>query len=460
VTDLGVELLVLLGLVGLNGLFSGSEMAMVSVRRTRIAELVESGAWGAKELAELRGDPERLLATVQVGITVVGASAAAFGGSSIADRLVPWIAAVPLLASRSEALAFGLVVVMVSVLSIVLGELVPKSIALRSGERYALLVAPVMHGLATLARPVVWALTSASNVLLSVFGDRTSFTEARHSPEELQQLVEEAANDGTLGADVGSIALRAFDFDGLDAASVMVPRPDLVGLPRDASLAVLADRVRRTGRTRILVYEGDLDGIVGFVNARDVLAESHVHPDVRLADHVRPVLFVPDTAPAPALLRQLQRERAAIAVVVDEAGVVRGAVTVDDLVEELVGEVLSEDDVVRDRVVREPDGAWLVQADVPLHELERTLDVELPDELEAATLAGLVLEAVGQIPRRGARVRAHGLELEVVDGTARRIKAVRVRVGGAEGQGWSQAVEGATPEGRAPEDQVDGARTA
>lgn len=444
-TGLGFELLVLLGLVGLNGLFSGSEMAMVSVRRTRIDELVETGAWGAKELAELRGDPERLLATVQVGITVVGASAAAFGGSSIADRLVPWIAAVPVLESRAEALAFGLVVAVVSMLSIVLGELVPKSLALRSGERYALLVAPLMHGLATLARPVVWALTSMSNALLSVMGDRTSFTEARHSPEELHQLVEEAASDGTLGADVGSIALRAFGFDQLDAASVMVPRPDLVGLPTDATLAVLADRVRSTGRTRILVYEGDLDGIVGFVNARDVLAEAHVRPEVRLAEHVRPVLFVPDTAPAPALLRQLQQERAAIAVVVDEAGVVRGAVTVDDLVEELVGEVLSEDDVVRDRIVREADGAWLVQADVPLHELERVLDVELPDEVEAATLAGLVLETAGQIPRRGARVTTHGLDLEVVDGTARRIKAVRVRVGAADGDAGSAPEERVRP---------------
>ena len=173
----------------MNGLFSGAEIAVLSLRKTRLAELLEQGSARARAVDDLRRDPERFLATVQIGITVVGASAAAFGGASFAERLAPTVAAVPVLAPYADQIAFTIVVALVSYLSLVLGELVPKSLALRNAEGYALLIAPILSGISRIATPIVWVLTGSSNLVLRVFGDRTTFTESRLSREELQQMI-------------------------------------------------------------------------------------------------------------------------------------------------------------------------------------------------------------------------------------------------------------------------------
>jgi putative hemolysin len=422
-----LELAIVLALVAANGLFAGAEMAIVALRKTRLEQLVEEGRASARAVKRLRDRPEHFLATVQIGITVVGATAAAFGGATIAARLQPALEAVPLLVPYAPELALGIVIVAVSFLSLVLGELVPKSLALRAAERYALLVGRPLLGLSTIARPLVWVLTQASNLVLRPFGDRTTFAESRLSVEELEQLVDEAGRAGALDAPTAEITSRALAFRDLTAGEVMVPRAKVVGLPLDADPEDLKRLLLEEGRSRMPVYDGSLDNVVGYVMAKDLAALAWEKQLLVLQDLVRPVHFVPATAKAVHVLRELQRRRSQIAVVVDEHGGVAGLITLEDLVEELVGDILGETEEPDALLTSEPGGSTLVRGDAPIREVNRALELELPEGDGYSTIAGLCIALAGAVPERGAWLRgAGGVEIEVVDASPRVVRLVRL----------------------------------
>ena len=388
---------------------------------------MEENRRGAQAVEALREAPERFLATVQIGVTLIGATAAAFGGATVASRLTPLLSGVPGLARHADSLAVGLVVVLVSFLSIVLGELVPKSLALRSPERFALLVGRALLGLSWLSRPLVALLTGLSNLVLAPFGDRTTFTEARLSAEELSQLVEEATHAGGLDAGSADIAARAIDFGRLTAGDVMVPRGRIVALRRDAPEEELHRVLLEEGHARIPVYGASLDEIVGYLVAREALALVWEKSLVVLDDLVRPVLFVPETATAVNVLRELQAGKSHLAIVVDEHGGVAGLLTMEDLVEELVGEILGEAEVAKPWVEREPSGSAVARGDAPIREVNRALDLDLPEGEGYTTLAGLCITVAGGIPAPGARLTAEGgVVLEVLDATPRVVRRVRI----------------------------------
>lgn len=422
-----MEFIVILLLILANGVLAGAEIATISIRRTRLAELVDSGRASAAAVARLRANPEAFLATVQVGITVVGATAAAFGGASVAEDLVPVVARIPGLAPYAEKIALAAVVVAVSFLSLVLGELVPKSLALRSAEPYALFLARPLLALAWIARPSVVFLTACSNLVLRLFGDRTTFSETRLSRDEILQIVDEAATVGSVDRQAGEIASRALEFSNLDAYTVMVPRPEIVSVPRTSSWAELARVAREAGHARVPVYERTPDEIVGFINLREALALAVVEPELSLEAVLRPVSFVPDSITAPKLLERMQQERAQLVMIIDERGTIVGLVTIEDLVEELVGEILSENDVPASTATRESDGSWLVPGSIPIHELNRHLPFELPTGA-FATVGGLCLELAGAIPQVGAVFHLpEDVTIEVLETTSHRVRRVRIR---------------------------------
>jgi putative hemolysin len=440
--DILSEIAVILALVVANGVFAGAEIAIISLRRTRLEQLVEEGRGSARAVARLRDDPERFLATVQVGVTVVGATAAAFGGASLARRLAPVLEKVPFLAPHADSVALALVVALVSSLSLVLGELVPKSLALRASERYALLVARPLLALSAAARPVVWVLTAASNAILRPFGDRTTFTESRLSVEEIEQLVDEAGKAGQLDAPTAEIASRALAFRDLTAGDVMVPRSRIVALPRNAPQDELKRMLLEEGRSRMPVYDGSLDEIVGYVVAKDLAAMAWEKQLIVLDDLLRPVLFVPVTAKAVFVLREMQRRRTQVAVAVDEHGGVAGLLTLEDLVEELVGDILGEQEQPEELVQREPGGTALVRGDVPIRELNRALGLDLPEGEGYTTVAGVCIALAGSVPERGARLEAPDRTmLEVLDASPRLVRRVRV---------WPPAVRHSPPPGAPP----------
>jgi putative hemolysin len=278
------------------------------------------------------------------------------------------------------------------------------------------------------ARPLVWILTQASNLVLRPFGDRTTFSEARLSVEELEQLVDEAGKVGALDAPTAEIASRALAFRDLTAGEVMVPRSRIVGLPRDASPEELKRLLLEEGRSRMPVYEGTLDNIVGYVMAKDLAVMAWERQLIVLDDSIRPVHFVPATARAVQVLRELQRRRTRIAVVVDEHGGVAGLITLEDLVEELVGDILGETEQAVPLIVREPGETTLVRGDAPIRDVNRELGLELPEGEGYSTVAGLCIALAGAVPERGQRLRCEGagVEIEVVEATPRVVRLVRL----------------------------------
>jgi putative hemolysin len=398
------------------------------VRASRLRELRDEGHGLAAAALALRRDPERFLATVQIGITVVGASAAAFGGAAIAERFAPLLARSPALAPYAEELALGSVVALVSYLSIVIGELVPKSLALRASERYALLAAPPLLALSWLVRPLVWFLTASSNLLLRPFGDRTTFTEARYSADELQQLVAEAMKSGSLHPHAADIASRALEFQELVASDVMVPRQEVVTLEQRASLDELREVLIARPHTRLPVQDGSPDHIVGYVNVKDLTTRTFQDPKTTVGDVMRPAFFVPEGKPGVDLMREMQQRRTPLAIVVDGQGGLVGIVTLEDLVEELVGEIFSEHAGASTAAfTREPGGTIKVAGTVPVRELNRALDLELPEDGDWNTIAGLCIALAARIPVTGDRIALpNGGALEVVDASARRVRIVRI----------------------------------
>jgi putative hemolysin len=422
------ELFVILALIVANGVFAGAEIAIVSLRRTRVQQLVDSARAGARTVATLRAEPERFFATVQVGITVVTTTAAAFGGARIARNLEPLLRPLPVVGGHNaDAVALVLVVVLISFLSLVLGELVPKSLALRRSERYALLVAKPLAILSRIARPIVWLLTATSNLVLRPFSDRTNFSESRISKEELEQMVDEAAKTGAIHEHASELASRALAFDRLALSDVMLPRARIDALPMKATLDQIRRFLLEERRSRIPVYDHSLDDILGYVSAKDIVSLAWDGGPVVLADLLRSVHFFPETVPAIEVLRFMQSERQRIAIAVDEHGVVSGMVTFEDLVEELVGDIFSESDEGGAPLTREPDGAAVARGDMAIRDVNRELGIELEEPPGATTMAGLCIALAGGIPHRNARLApGDGSILVVLEVSARTVKRVRV----------------------------------
>jgi putative hemolysin len=421
------ELFVILALILMNGVFAGAEMAIVSIRRTRLDQLVEAKRPGARAVARLRAQPERFLATVQIGITVVSTTAAAFGGARVARQLEPLLGSLPGVGDNALQVALVLVVAIVSYLSLVLGELVPKSLALRYGETYALIMAKPLELLSLAAKPLVWLLTVSSNLVLRPFSDRTTFLEARVSKEEIEQIVDEAAKAGTIHEHASELASRALQFDRLALADVMIPRSRIDALPLGADIETIRRFLLEDRRSRFPVYQGTLDDIVGYVSAKDVVSLAWEGKLVVLNDVLRQVKFFPETQPAIDVLRFMRRERQRLAVAVDEHDVVSGIVTFEDLVEELVGDIFSEHETGTPLITVEPDGSALVNGNAPIRDVNRELDLALEEPDGVATIAGLCAKLGGGIPNRNARLAAEdGTVLVVLDATPRTVRRVRI----------------------------------
>ncbi len=423
-----VELIAILVLILLNGVFSGAEIAILTIRDTRLQQLVEAGSRRARAVADLRNQPERFLATVQIGITVVGAAAAALGGATIATTLSAGVQQLGVPVGIADVAALTVVVAVISYASIVLGELVPKSLALRHAESYALMIGPPLWTLAWLIRPMVHLLTASSNLILRPFGDRTTFTESRFSPEELQELVEQAGKTGALDEGTSEIASRALDFGLLTAGEIMLPRNRIDGIPKTATPEEVKQVFLETGHSRMPVYDGTLDNVVGYVTAKDVLALTWERGLIVLDDTIRPPLFLPESTRATQVLEEMRSRRTAIAFVVDEHGGLSGLLTLRDLIEEVLGTLSTDEDTPAEELIRpEGPGRVLVRGHAPIREINRELGADLPEDEDYSTIAGLCLALAGGIPQRGTKLTApDGTRLEIVDASPHLVRLVRV----------------------------------
>jgi putative hemolysin len=428
VGDFWLEALLILTLIFANGFFAASEIAMIATRKSRIEALLEKGVRSAAVVARLKNDPDRFLATVQIGVTVVSSLASAIGGAAAIDYLKPQIAAsFPFAARWAEAAALLIVVLPISYLSLVLGELVPKSLALRFSEQIACFVARPIELLARVSSLFVKALTASSNFVLKLFGGNPGDTASFISVDEIKSLIREGAAKGIFNETERELIHSVFEFTDTAVKAVMIPRTEIHAIEVNVSLADVAKSFVESGFSRIPVYEGELDKIIGILYNKDVFKALQAKSDFRIRDHLHPAFFVPSTLPISELLKQLQRRRLAMALVVNEFGEVEGLATLEDLVEEIVGEIRDEyDREERGPVERLPDGAMVIQGSALLKDLKADFDLPFEDSADYHTLAGFLLARLKRIPRGGEWVEEHGYKMTIVDMEGRRIVKIKL----------------------------------
>jgi putative hemolysin len=425
-----IEILILIALAIANGVFAATELAVISARRGRLQQRADEGDPRAIAAIKLQEDPNRFLSSVQVGITLIGTLSGVFAGATLADNLAVQLAAIPVLATYADGLAQVLVVGIVTYFSLVLGELVPKRLALQNAEQLALIMARPMTIVALIARPIIWLLTISSNLLLKVFG-QNKVDEERVTEEDIRQLVREGAEEGSVEPHEQEFIDRIFTAGDRTVRAVMTPRRDVYMLDGDEPLGAVLDELLDSGFSRFPVYENDRDHIVGIAHVRDILrVYRNSGTDSLIREVVSVPIYVPENTMAIDLLGTFKKSQRHMAIVIDETGGTAGVVTLEDVLEEIVGEIADEyDDAERPPYVRREDGSLLVDGTLPIETLKGLLEIqELPDEdtYRYDTLAGLVISLLGQIPVTGETTRWGGWAFEVIDMDGLRIDKVLI----------------------------------
>lgn len=421
------DVALLAGLILLNGVFAMSEIALVSSRRGRLLQLVADGQHGAARALELSADPTRFLSTVQVGITSIGILSGAVGESAIADPLRAAFEAVPPLAPHAQGLALGVMVVLLTYVSLILGELVPKRLGLTSPERVASAVAGPMTTLAAVGRPIVWALSRSTDFVLALLGVSRVKPQAV-TVEEVKGLMEQGTEEGVFAKTEQELVANVLHLDDRHAGAVLTPRSDIVFLDLDLPFEQNRQALMESPHTVMPVCRGGLDDVIGLVRSRDILAGVLRGDRLELAALCAPALFVPRTVTLMALLQQFRQTHLPVALVVDEFGGVVGLVSLTDVTAAIVGELpaAAGDDP---SIVERQDGSLLVDGAVEIAVLERRLAVELLAEDERShyhTLGGLAMFVLGRIPRVGDTFDREGVGFEVVDMDGNRVDRLLV----------------------------------
>jgi putative hemolysin len=423
------ELLIVLLLILANGFFSGAEMAIVASRRGRLRALAEKGDRRAQAALDLAASPDRFLPTVQIGITLVGTLAAAYGGDRLVSELTVWIAnqAPPGIAAMARPVALTVFVMLLSFVTLLLGELVPKRLALRQAEAFARLAAPAMQLFAWIARPLVWGMSTATSAVLFLLGARQQ-TEPSVSVDDIEHLLETGRAEGILEAVELSVASEALRLGERSVRDIMRPRIDVDALDIETPQAEIIGAIAMAGYSRLPVYEGSLDHIIGYVSIKDALRHTWMGWPIELRKMLHRPIFVPETMPLDRLLELFQKERNQLAIVLDEYGGTEGLVTLEDVLEELVGEIHDEHrQADAQTFVQREDGSWLVDGSVAIDDLVDRFGLKgEPLPRDYTTISGLVLAELERIPAAGDAVTWRGLRIEVVDMDGRRIDKLLV----------------------------------
>lgn len=417
-------LLVISLMIFFNALYVAGEFASVSARKTRITQLLDGGNRLARALLPVLQDPHKLdnyIAASQVGITLSSIVLGIYGEQQIAPRLEPWLADLPLGSASSTlghaaaaGIASTLVLLVLTTLQVVLGELVPKSLAIQYPENIALAtVLPMKWSADIMLRPLISVLNGSATLLLRLLRISPSGGHTHvHSPEEIVILVKESHRGGLIDADERQFLQNVLRSSETTAGEVAVPRPRIVAAPSAATPAQVLKMAAESAYTRIPIYEGDLDQIIGFVHLRDLFQQSRLAPDDALANIIRPLPYVPETLPIARLWERLDQHGSYLAVVFDEYGGTSGLVTREDLVEELFGELQDEFDDERALITPAGEGRLIVRGDMPIEDLAELLEVDLPHET-ARTVGGLVMESLGRIPQVGDTIEIRRITFRV-----------------------------------------------
>ena len=426
--ELLLETIFIAILILLNGYLAGTEIAVVTARKSHIKELAESGNKNAQIFLKLKEEPDRFLATIQIGITTVGVLASAVGGVAAVKVIEPFLRALPLswLTHAAQPIAIGIVVVLITYFSLIFGELIPKSIALMHPETIGLWTAKSIDTFSKFASIFVKILTFTTSIILSPFGRKTFTERAYVTEEEVKMLIKEGGQHGIFEPTEEKMLHSVFEFTDISVKEVMVPDTRMVSIPIDLSLKEIMSLIEQEQFSRYPVYAKELNDIRGILHAKDFLNALAKTGQVDVRKIMKSPFFVPETMKISLLLREMQKRRSHMALVVDEYGGISGLVTIEDLLEELVGEIHDEYDT-ESPVVQIGSGQMLIDASISLRDLKEDYHVQLPESPDYETLGGLLITLLQKMPQVGDEVVVEEKRLRVVEMVGKRIAKIRLQ---------------------------------
>jgi putative hemolysin len=423
-----LPIVVIVLLVLFNGIFVMAEMAVVSSRKPRLQQFANEGDRSARTALDLATNPDRFLATTQIGITLIAILTGALGERTLTDRLSLRLQQFPRFAGYSETLAFAIVVIAITYVSLVFGELLPKRLALHNPERFASALSGVMNFLSRLCAPAVMLISGSTRLVISAFRLRPP-AEPPVTEEEIKVMMEQGTEAGVFEEAEHDIVKSIFKLGDRGVSALMRPRRDVVWLDVDDALPENQKKLASSLYSRFPVAQGSLDNVLGIVQTKDLLTRCLAGSKMDLRENLRPPLFVPEGLPALRLLEMFKKSRTHMALIVDEYGGVEGLVTLNDILEDLVGDVASVDMPEDRQVVKRPDGSLLIDGKLQIDDLKEALNIaKLPDDETGSyqTLGGLVMLQVGRVPVTGDAFEVEGHRFEVVDMDGKRVDKVLV----------------------------------
>ncbi|UCG79236.1 MAG: HlyC/CorC family transporter [Nitrospirota bacterium] len=420
-----IEIILIFVFIIINGFFSGSEIAVVTARRTRIKELFQKGSSRARVLRKLQSDPERFFATVQVGVTIAGAVASAIAGAAAVKYLEPFLSTlqVEVISNASEGISIGIVVICVSYVSLIFGELVPKSLALKNPERIAMTVARPLVLFEKIATIFISLLTFSTNLILKPFGSKAYSQRSFVSEEEIKLLISEGTDRGVFEPDEESLIHGVFEFTDLSVKEVMVPLTKTASFSMDCSIDELLATIKTKGYSRYPVYHTSNNNIKGILYVKDLFRKLASEESIDIKRLMRTPYFVPESMKISSLLREMQKKGVLIAVTVDEYGAVTGIVTIEDLLEEIVGEIRDEYDVEQP-VIRLKEDSFFIDASISIRDLKEDHSIEIPESADYDTLGGFIITSLQRIPGTGETFQVNEWEIKIVHMVEKRIARV------------------------------------
>jgi putative hemolysin len=424
---LTTEIFILILLILINGLFSLSEMAVVSARKARLQQRADDGSKGAKTALALAVQPTRFLSTVQIGITLIGILSGAFGGATIAESLATYFAQFPALQPYSEPIGVGIVVTIVTYFSLVLGELVPKRLALNNAEGIATAVAPLMQFVSRVTKPVVSLLSFSTEIIVRLLRIKP-VGEPAITEEEVKILIDQGRESGVFEDVEQEIVERVFRLSDRTVNSLMTHRSEMVWLDVEDPLEQNIQKIINSGHSSFVVCKGDFEHVLGILRAKDLLREYAAGRSVSLPRSLPMPPFVPEGMKALEVVARLRHDKSPVALIVDEYGTIDGMVTLTDVLEAIVGDIPALDEAGEPAATKREDGSWLLDGMMPVDELEMLLNLnELPEDSDDYdTLGGLFMSQLGRVPVTGDSFEWNDLRFEVVDMDGHRVDKVLV----------------------------------
>lgn len=421
------EILIIFVLLLFNGFFAMSEIAIVSASKPMLRQLAKQGKAGAEVALRLAEDPGRFLSTVQVGITLVGILAGAYGGATISEKITPALNEISFIAPHGHTVAVALIVTCITYFSVVIGELVPKQYALRHAEKLAIIVARPMNMLSKITTPVVATLQFSASVLLKMLGV-TKDNEEQMTEEEVKAILSESAESGVIEKSEHEMLQRVIRLGDREVKSIMTHRKDVTFIDVNDSLSEIREKIHTAGHSRYPVIEDQPDNVIGIVQAKELLDEVLQHQAFDIRNHVKELYILPETSTCLSALEHFKKSHINLMVIVDEYGSTQGIVTPSDLLEAIVGIIPSNyGENQAAMIVQREDGSWLVDGRTPIEEIHISIGLEaISADEDFDTIAGFILEYQKRTPKVADAFAAHGHRFEIVDMDGRRIDKILI----------------------------------